>query len=964
MMRYFLNKSSVLVFVLLLFVCGTFLLPVAISAEPDKPLLLLKNMKDEEKVVNQADKLQKVNNSRAASKVQRAKKKPPQKVSSRSVKKPKVISSNLEEKAAKQKGAQKIGTIEKNDSGKALQLHTGSIDKGRVNLFDKAGIEVEKEVKQLLPQSERIVTRFESNSSGAVVTFFWNSPVKAAAFIRNNKLWIIFDQYAELDFQDHSRSLAGRSSILPNKLKLYNLEQYNIDRNATYITADIGLTLGDTNLGVTFSQSGNSWILEVSKQHQRYYGIPLFVRPMALPTPNIELMMDGEITSIIDYRDPVTGNMMSVIPVDTENRRVEVDYKFVDLNLINTIQGAVIERISDDIKISSFDSSIIITSASGLNISSTLWDYSLKSIDDARTSRHSLLNFEDLPKMHFMDAQKYLRHDIITGKASYRPIAKLNFALFYLGNQMYPEAVAYVKMAQSESGLIKISYRATLIHAVAQYMNRRYEKSYDLIDSIDIESVPIVHRQEVMFWKVMIAYKMADSYKYFGRSNTIALFEDYKSNFMQNYPTFLLSKIGFDILGDKVSNGSVDMAQRIITVLKTFKLPESEQNRLYSDTGVLYATQHKINKSIEMFDKCIASRNDPIHYIKCSWLKAKVLHNNNKIASDEFTDQLEHLRVIWRGPGVNGLEMSILKDLYASYNSQNQLLQALRIGQMVLDDYPNTIEALRLTSDMSQLFINYFLIKGQRYDAPLKKLELFYEFKHLLPIGYLGDEVILNIADYLIELDLLNKASDLLEHQVRNRLVGIKKERAINKLMHIYIYNQKPINALKILAFGAPYQDLPDLIAKERRYMSAEALYASGNSEAAINILKGDLSQQADEIKMKILWSEEKWKEFNDFSEPYIYSIRYKDTRLTSHDVIRLLKQSIAYILVNEIKLFEDLYEDFKLRFPKDNKHAKMLSLLRDMLKYDSKGAIEMAKNIGHTKEVATDFVKISGDDV
>ena len=199
-----------------------------------------------------------------------------------------------------------------------------------------------------------------------------------------------------------------------------------------------------------------------------------------------------------------------------------------------------------------------------------------------------------------------------------------------------------------------------------------------------------------------------------------------------------------------------------------------------------------------------------------------------------------------------------------------------------------------------------------------------------MPIGSVGDDIILRLVGYLSNLELLDKAIPLLHHQVTNRLIGDKMEDGINQLADLYIKNEEPAEALKVIRnISNSSSSLPISLKRYRTRLEAKALYKLGKTNEAILILKDDFTQPSDDIKADILWKQKDFKGFSDYSEPYIYSIRYnKNIRLKEDDVKRLVKQAIAYIKMKRLDLLNEMYLDFKSRLPKDSRYSKQLYLL------------------------------------
>ena len=88
---------------------------------------------------------------------------------------------------------------------------------------------------------------------------------------------------------------------------------------------------------------------------------------------------------------------------------------------------------------------------------------------------------------------------------------------------------------------------------------------------------------------------------------------------------------------------------------------------------------------------------------------------------------------------------------------------------------------MAVAARMSAVFTGLFY-KSRSDLPPLLALTLFEEFKELTPPGEEGDAVILNLAERLVEIDLLDRAAGVLETQVEFRLKGQARARVAARL--------------------------------------------------------------------------------------------------------------------------------------------------------------------------------------
>src|SRR6185295_262500 len=98
-----------------------------------------------------------------------------------------------------------------------------------------------------------------------------------------------------------------------------------------------------------------------------------------------------------------------------------------------------------------------------------------------------------------------------------------------------------------------------------------------------------------------------------------------------------------------------------------------------------------------------------------------------------------------------------------------------------------------------------------------------YEFKDLTPVGASGDRMIRMLSARLVSVDLLDKAAELLQYQVDNRLDGVGQAQVAADLASIYLADRQPEKAM--MAIEATRQPgIPTSVAGERRIVEAKAL--------------------------------------------------------------------------------------------------------------------------------------------
>src|SRR5262249_8773796 len=161
---------------------------------------------------------------------------------------------------------------------------------------------------------------------------------------------------------------------------------------------------------------------------------------------------------------------------------------------------------------------------------------------------------------------------------------------------------------------------------------------------------------------------------------------------------------------------------------------------------------------------------------------------------------------------------------------------------------------------LADTFADIYLGADADKVPPLRALALYDEFKELMPSGAKGDEIIRTLADRLVAIDLLDRAAELLDGQVKTRLQGRDKARVAARLAVVRLLDRKPKEALDALdAESAGHMDAD--LKRQRQQLRARALTELGRPVDALAALSGDASRDADRLRADIAWRGKKWGE-------------------------------------------------------------------------------------------------------
>src|SRR5260370_16351885 len=116
-----------------------------------------------------------------------------------------------------------------------------------------------------------------------------------------------------------------------------------------------------------------------------------------------------------------------------------------------------------------------------------------------------------------------------------------------------------------------------------------------------------------------------------------------------------------------------------------------------------------------------------------------------------------------------------------------------------MGNFPDHPEQAAIQQQLGDSFADIFIGADAERVPPLKALALYDEFRELTPAGGKGDDIIRKLADRLVDIDLLDRAAELLDNQIRNRLKGRDKARVGPRLALVHLLDRKPQAALEAL---------------------------------------------------------------------------------------------------------------------------------------------------------------------
>jgi tetratricopeptide (TPR) repeat protein len=314
--------------------------------------------------------------------------------------------------------------------------------------------------------------------------------------------------------------------------------------------------------------------------------------------------------------------------------------------------------------------------------------------------------------------------------------------------------------------------------------------------------------------------------------------------------------------------------------------------------------------------------------------------------------QLEMLTAAWRGDRTEIEALHLLQQLYIEEQRYRDAFQVMRVA---LAAHASSDITRRIQDDAAASFESLFLSEKGDALAPIESLGLFYDFRALTPVGHKGDEMIRRLAERLVTVDLLTQATELLQHQVDNRLQGVARAQVATRLATIYLMNRKPDRALHALRATRQSELSADLRAP-RLMIEARALSDIGRHDVALDVVANLDGRESERLRADIQWAARRWRDSAEVTERF-YGERWKEfAPLDDGERADVLRGAIGYALAED-RLGTDRFRQKYAAKMAEGPDGRMFDVVTAPLNARTGEFTEIAKTVASVDTLGT-FLK------
>ena len=674
-----------------------------------------------------------------------------------------------------------------------------------------------------------LVVTVEQTATELSLGFPFGQPGGAAVWSRAGFLWLAFDVRANLNLDTVRQEAAQIIGVVEQVESPY----------ATIVRMTIPPGIG---LYTTQTDAGD-WRVTMQQ------GI---MQPVEKLGPSIELDEQtrarlivplDDVGPIIPIDDPEVGDTLRVTTTTQSGYGIEVSLRYPEFEVLPSVQGVVVAPMNDSVQVAGRDDGrgVIVTAEDGLNISPE-GARLLASATGVRAGtgdgREGLI-FE-LEEWRRGGLDNYnrtirdLRQGIADSGDEHRNKARLDLAQYYLANGLGPEADAVISTMEHDDPLIAQRLQFRALKAAVKFLNRDYQEAERLLEDERLREIP-----EMQLWRaVTLAAR--------GRPNEGARDLLESVHILDYYPPELLSRIVPIATEQALIVGNPEAGMDMIEkMLVTPGLSESKIMDIQYLKGVFEEEAGELEQAVATWDQVAEGENRKAR-AHAIFDRTELLMRLERLTVEDAIEQLQKLRFAWRG---DAFEMALLKRIGELQIENKDFREGLNTLRQVAIFFPNMPVAKEATDMMHETFENLYLGDEINNISAIKAVALYDEFRELTPAGEKGDELIRRLADRMVDVELFERAEDLLEHQVDFRLSGVEKARVGARLALVYLLDSKPEDTIRVIE-ETEVPDLSEELATQRRHLRARALLDTDRGAEAVASLEGDYSRNAELLRI------------------------------------------------------------------------------------------------------------------
>jgi tetratricopeptide (TPR) repeat protein len=669
-------------------------------------------------------------------------------------------------------------------------------------------------------------------ADGRALRFSWPEIVPAAVFSRGGYLWIVFGRRAVLDLS----ALRSRRDETMGEFEVIEAEGAALRLNPP------------DGANAVATRDGTAWVIELLRKPRP----PAVVATMSTRgeddpvAARVYVDLEGA-QSVIRLRDPEVGDTLTVVTSAASSAGVSEGRQFPQFEVLPSVQGLALRGATDGLVVRPLGNAVEIAAARGLFVSP------LKAAPKAAQEKPKLKP-PSLPRLfdlagwrhggpeNFTEDRQQLLGTVAAAPEGGRTQPRVEMARFLFAYGQATEALAVLRVIAQEDPEAMSTAPLRAIRGVSALLVDDLEEAARQLGHNSLDNQP-----EAAYWRGALAVAQ-------GNAKTAMQFFSRGADISSSYPPPFAVRLGLALAEARIAADDFDGAQAKLEAMAARAMTQGDQAAIAYLRGRLAAAQGDRPAATAIWEEIESGPNSPVR-INAALARIDTLLAAGEMTPAQAIDALDRLRFAWRG---DELEFAVLRRLGAIQLATGEYRAGLITLRQALTLFPDARDAKAVATEMAAAFEKLYVDGAADRLSPVQAIGLYEEFRELSPPGPRGDEIARRLADRLIAVDLLDRAADLLEDQIKFRLAGVTKAQAGARLAFVRLLDRNGDAALEALKLSeAP--DLPAELVRDRRRLEARALADLGRGAAALERLAGDAATEADLLRADIHWKTQNW---------------------------------------------------------------------------------------------------------
>ena len=703
------------------------------------------------------------------------------------------------------------------------------------------------------PTAERLATeqavqdgtiQFKRDNTGREVSpdgpppvsfsFDWPEEAGAAVYRRGDYVWVVFDRRAQIDLNP----LRQQGAPLIDRI-----EQLPIN------TATVLRLRTRPGIYPVVRLEGFNWVVDFRNEErppQNQVTIQAEADPDAGPKLTFPTASPG---NLITVPDPDVGDTLLVATYREPGFGVAGTRTYPEFRVLSSAQGVVVEPNGDNVLFERSFDGFSVSGTEGLHISAVSPE-APASTQQSYSSRR-LFDFKEWVRGgpgDFLTNQYNLLQAVTEVPEESRIDARLDLVRFYAARARGPEAKGVMRVVESADDALFKKAELRALRGVVGVLSRDFDAARQ-----DLSDPRLDGFAEAALWRGAMLAEIGE---------WIGAAEQFKvgDSILRDYPYPLRAYLALLRVDAALSTEDTASASRWLDELDSSvdQLSRGQYSRLRFHQGRIAHFRRDLELADDFWTE-LTEGTDRKYAARAEFQLIKMQREQDAIDDDEVISRLEKLRFKWRG---DGFEFNVLRRLGKGYIDKGDYLNGLDTWRLAVTYFAEQDASRDLAQDMTDLFRRLYIDGEADRMPPLRALALYDEFRELTPAGSDGDLLIELLANRLIDVDLLDRASALLDQQIEFRLKeqGREKARIGTKLAFVRLLNNDPVGAVEALR-KTNFPQIDRQLDDDRRRLEAKAMFELDRPGEAIKLLAGDTSIDADVLRQDIFRRAENWTE-------------------------------------------------------------------------------------------------------